>query len=61
MSFRSAREKAKLSQAEVARALDISRSSVNAWDKGKGLPRGSRLLAVARLLGCPADEILRRD
>lgn len=61
MSFKSAREKAGITQAEVARALEVSRASVNVWDKGKGLPRGSRLLALAKLLRCTTEEILRSD
>lgn len=61
MSFRSAREKVGISQAEVARRLNISRSSVNAWEKGETVPRGSRLLDVAQMLGCTVEEILRRD
>ena len=59
MSFKSAREKAGLSQSEVAQRLHVRRSSVNAWDKGHGLPKSSRLLEVAAILNCSVEEILR--
>ena len=61
MSFKSAREKAGITQADVARRFKLSRSSVNAWEKGETHPRGSRLLEVAQMLGCSVEEILRSD
>lgn len=61
MSFSSARKRAGLSQAEVARRLDVTRASVNLWERGRGYPVVTRLLEVAQLLDCSVEEILRRD
>lgn len=59
MSFKSAREKAGVSQADVARRFRISRSTVNGREKGVNFPKPSRLLEVAAYLDCSVEEILR--
>ncbi|MGW5697363.1 helix-turn-helix transcriptional regulator, partial [Streptomyces asiaticus] len=44
------REAAGLSQAEVARALDIRREAVGNWESGRTEPRQPKRAAYARLL-----------
>lgn len=46
-----ARERAKLSQEEVADAVQVSRNSVSAWERGASEPRGINLLRLANALG----------
>lgn len=59
MSFRTARERAGITQAQVARKFGIAKSSVNDWEKGRCFPKPSRLIEVAEYLGCEVAEILK--
>ena len=46
------RENFGLSQAELAGRLDITRSSVNAWEMGISVPSTQYIVELAQLLGC---------
>lgn len=48
--IKSQREKLGLSQSDVARELNVRPQSVQQWESGETLPRGSRLDALARVL-----------
>ncbi len=61
MSFLSAREKAGLTQREVADKLNIDQSSVSWWETGKNNPRAALLPAIASLYGVTVDELLQTD
>lgn len=58
MSFASARAAAGMTQAQVAKALGVTKATVNDWEHGRFAPRGKRLPQIAKLLGCTVDEIL---
>ena len=49
-----------LSQGDLADALDISRQSVSKWETGTADPSTSNLLALAKLFGVSAEELLRQ-
>ena len=53
------REKANLSQEEVAVALKIDRSTVAKWETGVAYPRADKLPAISALYGCSIDELFR--
>lgn len=53
------REKANLSQEDVAAALKIDRSTVAKWETGAAYPRADKLPAIAALYGCSIDELFR--
>lgn len=53
------REKAGLSQEEVALALKIDRSTVAKWETGASYPRADKLPAIAALYGCSIDALFR--
>lgn len=55
------REAAGLSQAELARKLSISRSSVNAWESGLSAPTAVYIIEMAKLFHCSSDYILCID
>lgn len=61
MSFMSARNKARLSQAEAAERLGITAASVCQWETGKTFPRASLLSQIASLYGCTIDELLAQS
>ena len=43
----------------MAEALGVSRQAVSKWETGTADPSTSNLLALAKLFGVPAEELLR--
>ena len=58
MSFEVAREKAGLTQMEVAKKLKIPQSTIASWETDRALPRADKLKDIAALYGCTVDELL---
>lgn len=52
------REHAGYSQAELARRLNVTRSSVNAWEMGISVPTTVYILEMAQLFRVTTDYIL---
>lgn len=50
-----------LSQAELARKLSVTRSSVNAWESGFSAPTAQYIKEISLLFHCSADYILEID
>lgn len=61
MSIKSAREKAGLTQAQVAKAMNINQSAVALWENGETQPRADRLLQLSKLLKCSIKTLLTKD
>ena len=57
--IRRRREERHLSQEELAEAVGVSRQAVSKWESGASDPSTSNLLALARLYGVSAEELLR--
>ena len=55
------REKAGYSQAQLAKKLDVTRSSVNAWEMGISIPSTQYIVELARYFGVSADYLLGID
>ena len=55
------REKAGYSQAQLAKKLDVTRSSVNAWEMGLSTPTTQYIVALTKLFHVSADYILGID
>ena len=45
-------------QSELARRLDVTRSSVNAWEMGTSLPGITKLMELAQFFGVSTDYLL---
>lgn len=56
--IRSLRDKAGLSQSELARKLGVTRSSVNAWESGLSAPTAIYLVELSKLFHVSVDYIL---
>jgi transcriptional regulator with XRE-family HTH domain len=56
--IRKAREQARISQAELAQRIGISKTAMNAIEGGATDPRASRIVAIARELGVSTDALL---
>jgi transcriptional regulator with XRE-family HTH domain len=53
------RKQAGWSQEELAQRLDVSRQAVSKWENGTSEPNTSNLMALARLYGIPAEDLLK--
>ncbi len=51
------REKANLTQEEVASKLGVGRTTVSMWESGMSMPRADLLPDLARLLSCRIDDL----
>lgn len=61
MNIKKAREKAGLTQKDVAEQLGVGQSTVAMWESQVSLPRAGKLPALAKLLGCTIDELLAEE
>lgn len=61
MSIKKAREKAGLTQAQVAKELNINQSAVALWENGDTQPRAERLLQLSKVLKCSVKTLLMKD
>lgn len=52
------REEAGYSQAQLAKKLDVTRSSVNAWEMGLSTPTTHYVVALAKLFHVSTDYML---
>jgi len=53
------RTRCKMTQEFVAEALGVSRQAVSKWENGASDPSTSNLIALAKLYGISAEELLR--
>ena len=58
-SLKSYRERASLTQQELANVVGVDRSAISKWEAGEFLPRTDKLPAIAKALGCTIDELLQ--
>ena len=56
--IRELRERAGYSQSQLAKKLDVTRSSVNAWEMGLSTPTTQYVVALTKLFHVSADYIL---
>ena len=54
------RREHKLSQEALGEKLGLSRQAVSKWETGTADPSTSNLLALAKLFGVPAEELLHQ-
>lgn len=55
------RENQKLTQADLARKLGLTRSSINAWEMGLSVPSTNYIVELARLFDVSSDYLLGLD
>lgn len=48
-----------LSQAELATKLGVAQSTIAQWETGVRTPRARVILAIAGLINCTVDDLLR--
>lgn len=58
--LRGLRAEHKLSQAELAEAVDVSTATVSNWESGECMPRFDTSIALADLFGVSMDQLAGR-
>ena len=51
------RKKTGLTQEDLAKTVDVKRSTVSMWESGQSMPRAELIPKLAEALGCSIDEI----
>ena len=57
--LRENRARCKMTQEFVAESIGVSRQAVSKWENGTSEPNTSNLVALARLYGIPAEDLLK--
>ncbi|MBM6725329.1 helix-turn-helix transcriptional regulator [Pseudoflavonifractor phocaeensis] len=57
----SLRKDKRMSQQDLAEALNVSRQAVSRWEVGTAIPSMDNLLALSKLFGVPTDELMGAD
>lgn len=52
------REEIGISQAQLAKKLQVSRSSVSSWEMGSTMPTATYLIELSKIFRCSVDYIL---
>ncbi len=47
-----------LTQAELAKLLDVDRSTIAQWERGENMPRTKTLIRLAKVFKCKVDALL---
>lgn len=55
------RQKAALSQEQLAEKLNVSRQAITKWETGKGLPDIANLIAISDEFDISLDELIKDD
>lgn len=58
MNLKEVRNKAGLTQQDIADKLKVDRSSVAKWESGEAMPRVDKLKQLAIILDCTIDDLL---
>ena len=59
--IKSLREACHITQAQLAKDLDVTRSSVNAWEMGLTMPSLSKLVELAQYFNVSTDYLIGLD
>lgn len=60
VNIKKAREKAGLTQQELADKLGVGQSAVAMWESKKALPRTDKLPVLAKVLKCSVSALLKK-
>lgn len=55
------REKAGLTQIELASALNVKQASVSRWERGDSMPSADKLPEIAKIFGCRIEELYNNE
>lgn len=61
LRIRDLRERRKMTQEELGKAVSISRENISRYETGQRTPPADKLIKLADALGCSLDELTGRD
>lgn len=61
MKIKELRLRAGLTQAQLAKKMNVDQSCVSLWESGKTSPAKKLLRKLAKVLGVPLDELLKEE
>ena len=61
MNLKELRERAGLTQLQIAQCLGVDPGAVCRWESGKTMPRSAKLPELAKLLRCSIDALYGRE
>lgn len=61
MNIKYLRNKKRLTQKELAKAIGATQPTVACWETGRANPAADKLPAIASALGCTIDELYGRE
>jgi len=61
LSIKSAMDRAGITQAQLARDMNVNPSAVNGWIAGRFSPNAKRLSELSEKLHCTVDELLKEN
>ena len=50
-----------MTQEELAKKMEVERSTVAKWETGVAFPPGNKLPKLAEVLGCTIDDLYRKE
>ncbi len=56
-NLKEVREKANLTQEQLANLINVDRSTITKWETGKASPRSDKLSMLAKVLDCRIDDL----
>ena len=59
LSIRELRMKAKLTQEQLAKKMNVDQSTVSLWERGKTFPTRKLHKKLAKVLGCTVDDLVK--
>lgn len=61
MTMKELRQRAGLTQEQVAKLIEVDQAAVSNWELGKNLPVSKYRKKLAKLYGCSEEELLRKE
>ena len=48
-----------MSQEQLAKEINVDRSTVTKWETGEAMPRANKLVKLSQIFNCSVDELLK--
>lgn len=61
MNIATMREKAGLTQTDLAKKLGVHQTTVSKWEAADIYPTGSLIPKIAEILNCSTDDLFKKD
>ena len=61
MNVKELRVSKNLTQDELAKKMNVTRSTVAMWETGAAFPPGNKIPKLAEVLGCSIDELYGKE